>query len=125
MIAAPPRQQPASIRSPGTPSASTVSTHRRRLRRRSTPTIVCAYTGQAGKAAAPGPRLRVIGPGPSLGPGPRPPGPPQPPGKAQALELLGEGIPHVLRRITGVGGVVEGVGEGALQELEIQIPQLG
>lgn len=46
-IATPPRHVPASMRSPGTPSASTVSTHRRTWRRRRTPTIVWANTGQS------------------------------------------------------------------------------
>ncbi len=47
MITVPPRQQPASIRSPGTRSAITRSTSSRTFRVRLRPIIVCAYRGQS------------------------------------------------------------------------------
>ena len=58
-IPTPPRQQPASIRSPGTRSAITLSTQRLTFRRRSRPTIVGAYCGPVATLGAGAPGLDV------------------------------------------------------------------
>ena len=50
-IAAPPRQTPVSIKSPGTPSSRTVSTHVRILANRLKPIIVWARAGQSRPSA--------------------------------------------------------------------------